>query len=113
MGEEQHGDVAYVLALDRGWKLTRWTVTREDDDPPEAWSGRQWDVDGRSMEHIDRLVRDLIAHGVSPTKQAGRGVGVRPPCNCDWLDDDAAAERFCAGVRYYRNEARAARVVAR
>lgn len=65
---------------------------------------RQLDVTGRSMRHVDRLARDWIGHGVSPTRDGGRGVGspygqvhVALP-DLNFLDRFDAAERRAARV---------------
>lgn len=75
-------------------------------------------VNGRSDAHVDRLARDWLGHGVTPTKSGGRGVRspwrrVRGPRShppyyvSDALIPNDAVERFD------RNERRAARVVSR
>jgi hypothetical protein len=81
-------------------------------------NGRQWrlllhgsttslpsiDVTGRSLRHVDRLARDWIGSGVSPTKTGGRGVwGKR------WWD----APTFDQEILRAREEDRARRVVRR
>ncbi len=85
----------------------------------EAWN--------RTDAHVDRLARDFIAHGVSPTTSGGRGVA--PACNCfvsegfhsakasyTWDRRDwplVEHEDGCVTFAFARAEARARRVVSR
>jgi hypothetical protein len=64
------------------------------------------DVTGYSATHIDRLARDWIGHGVSPTKDGRRGVRKWPASGPDWKTITHGWKQFS------RNEARAKRVVA-
>jgi hypothetical protein len=64
-------------------------------------------VTGRTMAHVDRLARDFLAHGVSPTKTGGRGV-MQP-----WRPGAVWSQVVDAMERYERAEARATRVVSR
>lgn len=59
-------------------------------------------VTGRTMAHVDRLARDFLAHGVSPTKTGGRGVpswSTRKPCDCDLSVRVRHAYRRMMGLR--------------
>lgn len=85
------------------------------------------DVTGRSAAHVDRLARDWIAHGVSPTKTGGRGVA--PACTCvvsvgyhsakasyTWDRRDwplVEHEEGCVAFAFARAERRALAVVSR
>jgi hypothetical protein len=75
----------------RRWILHMWA----------DWGGVHVDVTGRSPQHVDRLARDWIAHGVSPTKDGGRGVRE------NW---HLSAEPAAASDRWLRAEARATKV---
>lgn len=82
---------------------------------------RSIDVTGRSLQHVDRLARDWISHGVAPTKDGGRGVAP-VPCPKHVTSYMAALnprlfekarEATEAYQRWRRAEARARRVVRR
>jgi hypothetical protein len=98
----ERDEPSLILALAGGWWLEEWVYTHDEDDGAEGWPMRRWRMDGRSLQHVDRVARDLLAHGVTPTTSGGRGV-----CG----ESDVVYGQPMD--RWLRAEARAARVVAR
>lgn len=70
------------------WRLACWRRL-DPDNAAENAMPTPVDVTDRSLAHVDRLARDFIGHGVTPTTRAGRGV-----CS----DADAAPRADCIGV---------------
>jgi hypothetical protein len=60
-------------------------------------------VTGRSMRHIDRLARDFLAHGVTPTWKGERGVGKIPP-RIRYMTSGLRGGVYYAGPPYYEED---------